>query len=604
MSRKLQKVLLVYPEIPTNTYWSFKYALKFIKKKSAMPPLGLITIAALLPKTTEIKLIDMNIELLKEEDIQWADAVFISAMGVQKQSFKIVVERCNQLDKPIVAGGPYITVSHAEISNVGHFILGEAEEILPTFLEDFEQGIAKPLYASSSRPDITHTVLPRFDLLSIKAYASMSIQYSRGCPFNCEFCDVWQIYGRAPRIKSAENMIAELNALDQLGWRGALFVVDDNFIGNKPHVKNHLLPAFTQWQKMRQYPYRFYTEASVNLAEDDELLSNMKKAGFNSVFLGIETPSEKSLQETGKLQNIKSSMIDAIKKIQSYSIEVMGGFIVGFDSDDETIFDRQINFIQKTAIPKAMVGLLHAVPGTTLYARLKKENRILTDIFSGSNTHALETNFIPKMDPKVLKNGYGRLLDFLYGQRLKNYFKRCNQLLDNLGDSSLFQRDIHLAEIVMFFKSLFLQTFSRYGFQYIRFIMRNFFKNHQFFGEAVRMGIEGNHFYVITRQMLKADKFSTMLEEKYQLIAKKLNMYSVAISSASTDKMNDLINLWQVKKETFDVMKNKICTMPIEFREGVLRQYSEMDKNLRKLFRTCQADLIRRGFKFKIAVKF
>ncbi len=594
MPRRLQKILLVYPEFPSDTYWSFKYALKFVKKKSAMPPLGLITVAALLPKSCELRLVDMNIESLSDDDIKWADAVFISAMIVQKKSFEIVANRSKQFNKPIVAGGPYVTVSHNEIKNVDHFLLGEVEDTLDTFLNDYEEGTAKPLYPALNVPDITHTVLPRFDLLSINAYASMSIQFSRGCPFDCEFCDVWQIYGRTPRMKSAANMIAELDKLNELNWRGAVFVVDDNFIGNSGMVKNELLPAFTAWQETHKKIFRFYTEASLNLASDEKLLIGMRDAGFNSVFLGIETPSVEALEETGKLQNARISMPDAILKIQSYGIEVMGGFIIGFDSDTDDIFDRQINFIQRTGIPKAMVGLLNAVPGTKLYQRLSAEGRILSDSISGSNTHGLETNFVSKMNSEVLKEGYRRLLNYLYGMNLKNYFIRCNRLLANLGDSPYFSREVHFAEVKMLFKSLFKQTFSHYGYYYVKFILRGLIKCPQFFGESIRMSIEGHHFYMITREMLKVDRLSSRLEEKYKMIAEKINQFS----NDSNKKVQDLAALWQSKQKQFKKIKHQIRRVHADFREEIIQKYTEVDDKIREIFQKYKTELIAYDLRF------
>lgn len=594
MSRRLQKILLVYPEFPNDTYWSFKYALKFVKKKSAMPPLGLITIAALLPGSCELRLVDMNIESLSDDDIKWADAVFISAMIVQKKSFEIVVNQSKQFNKLVVAGGPYVTVSHNEIKNVDHFLLGEVEETLDIFLKEYEEGTAKQLYPALSMPDITHTVLPRFDLLNINAYASMSIQFSRGCPFDCEFCDVWQIYGRKPRMKSVANMLAELDKLNKLNWRGAVFVVDDNFIGHSSRVKNELLPAFTAWQDSHKKIFRFYTEASLNLAGDETLLSGMKNAGFNSVFLGIETPSIESLEETGKMQNLKISMPDAISKIQSYGIEVMGGFIVGFDHDDEKIFDNQIHFIQRTGIPKAMVGLLHAVPGTKLYQRLSKEGRILYDSLSGSNTHGLETNFITKMNSQVLKEGYRRLLDYLYGMSLKNYFARCNQLLDNLGSSPYFHRDVHFAEIKMLFKSLSRQTFSRYGYQYVKFVIRNIIKNGRFFGESIRMSIEGHHFYMITRETLKVDNLSSCLEEKYKMIVERISHFS----NDSNKKARELAALWQSKQKQFNKIKHQMRKVHADFRDEVMKKYLEVDEKTRAIFKKYKDELIKYDLRF------
>ena len=499
---RFKNMLLIYPEFPSNTYWSFKYALKFISRKSAIPPLGLITVAALFPKSYNLKVVDMNVESLDENDIKNADAVFISAMLVQKKSFDEVVALCNKHHVPVIAGGPHATTSHQDITGVDHFFLGEAEDMFESFLNDLENGTAKHIYPAN-RPDITHTTTPRFDLLKLKKYASMSVQYSRGCPFNCEFCDIWKVYGRKIRLKHHERILIELDTLYKLGWRDSIFFVDDNFVGYKQKVKEDLLPALMQWQKQHKNIYRFYTQSSLNIAEDDALLSGMRNAGFNSVFLGIETPSELSLKETGKFQNVKTNMLTAIRKIQKYGMEVMGGFIIGFDNDAEDIFDRQINFIQKAGIPKAMVGLLNALPGTDLYTRLVKEKRLLNFSLNGSNTHRLQTNFITKMNPEKLRIGYRKVLETLYGYNLKNYFSRCNKLLDNIPKTHFFARRVRFNEFMALVKSLSFQPFTPYGYQYVKFLIRNLIKNRKVFAEVVCMSIEGHHFYKITKQALK-----------------------------------------------------------------------------------------------------
>jgi len=499
---KFKNMLLVYPKVPPNTYWSFKYALEFINKKSAMPPLGLITVAALFPEKYNLKLIDMNIEPLKEKDILWADAVFISAMIVQKKSMEHVVQQCNRLNTAVVAGGPYPTSSCQEISGVDHLILGEVEDTFKDILSDLENGVAQKVYTAVKRPDISKSVIPRFDLLKLKAYSSMSIQTCRGCPFKCEFCDIWKVYGNKPRLKEAGQVVIELDLLYKLKWKGPIFIVDDNFIGNKKQVKNSLLPAIKKWQEDHKYVYQLFTEASINLADDEELLIGMRDAGFNEVFVGIETPSIKALKETGKIQNLKNDMLKSIRKIQQYGMEVMAGFILGFDSDTEDIFDRQINFIQKTGIPKAMIGLLTALPGTDLYNRLEQEGRIKHRSL-GNNTHCMTTNFATRMDSLQLQKGYAKVLGSIYDSNLKNYFKRCSKLLDNLGKNKYFQRKITFNEIIILFKSILHQSFKPYSYQYLRFVIRNFIKHRNVSGEAIRFGIIGHHFHTITQKTLR-----------------------------------------------------------------------------------------------------
>src|SRR6267378_7139548 len=375
------KVLLVYPEFP-DTYWSFRHALSFIGKRSAFPPLGLLTVSAMLPASWERRVVDMNVRSLKSSDIEWADMVFATAMLIQKDSLRDVVNRCKAKGKRIAIGGPYVTTT-MDLVDADHVFLGEAETTLPEFLDDLAHGEPKRTYKAAERPPLAITPVPDFHLAELKRYSSMSVQYSRGCPFNCEFCDIIEIYGRVPRTKSNQQMLAEFDALFALGWRGTVFIVDDNFIGNKKNVRG-LLPELAAWQKRHDYPFTLLTEASVNLADDEPLLESMRQSGFRRVFLGIETPVEDSLKEAQKSQN-RGNLLDSVKRIQSYGMEVMAGFIVGFDNDPEDIFERQIKFIRESAIPLAMVGLLNALPDTQLWKRLEREGRLLGEA-TGNNT--------------------------------------------------------------------------------------------------------------------------------------------------------------------------------------------------------------------------
>lgn len=419
------KVLLVYPETPA-TFWSFKDALDFVSKKSAEPPLGLITVAAMLPNEWELKLIDTNVSKLKDEDILWSDYVFLSGMSVQIKSFKDILLRCNKLGTKVVAGGPLATTQYKEFLGVDHFVLNEAEITLPRFLKDLEEGKAKYIYTSDEFPSVEETPIPRWDLLQMDKYASMSVQYSRGCPYDCDFCSITMLNGRVPRTKTKEQFIAELDKLYELGWKGGLSVVDDNFIGNKRKLKNDVLPAVAEWSKQNKYPFHLITEVSINLADDDDLLKLMVDAGFYSVFVGIETPNNKGLEECGKSQNLKRDLVSAINKIQNSGMLVSGGFIVGFDSDTESIFDEQINFIHRSGIPSAMVGILNAPIGTKLFKRLKAENRLLEN-FSGNNMDC-SINFIPKMKYDVLMRGYSKLIHTIYAP--KEYYNRIKEFLN------------------------------------------------------------------------------------------------------------------------------------------------------------------------------
>jgi len=578
---KHQNILLIYPEVPSNTYWSFKHTLKFIQKKSAMPPLGLMTIAALFPDTYHLKLVDMNISSLSDSDIAWADAVFISAMIVQKSSMEEVIRRCRQFGKTIVAGGPFPTSDHENITGVDHFLTGEVDQTLTDFLQDLEKGIAKPVYSKPAYPDISKSSVPRFDLLDITAYGSMSIQYSRGCPFHCEFCDIWTIYGNKPRLKSAGTILLELDALFDLGWRGAVFIVDDNFIGNKKKVKADLLPALKAWQIQHDYPFHFFTEASINMGTDEDLLTAMRETGFNQVFIGIETPDPEGLKETGKIQNLNSDMEQSIRTIQRHGMEVMAGFIIGFDNDKEDIFDRQIAFIQRNAIPKAMIGFLNALPGTRLYQRLMTEGRILKASL-GNNTHSMTINFKTIMAPVRLKEGYKKILASIYDFNLKNYFARCSRFLDNIEYTDYFQRKISFKEIKILFRSIYFQLFTPYGFQYLKFIFRNMVKHPHIFGEAVTLSISGHHFHTITQQTLKTEKIASILDEKYRYFCDLVNEYSEAMMNNSKKHFQYMTKLWKEKVKILKQMQHTINNIHGDYRCELSQKYLEISKKMRE----------------------
>ncbi|HZW39379.1 MAG TPA: DUF4070 domain-containing protein [Ignavibacteriaceae bacterium] len=437
------RILLVYPRYP-DTFWSFKHAVKFISKKAAFPPLGLITVASLIPKEYDVKLIDMNIETLQDKDITNSDFVFISAMSVQSQSAIQVIKKCNDLNVKIVAGGPLFTSSFEMFDMVDHLVLDEAEITLPKFFEDLEKGCPQKIYRAGAWADITTTPLPSWQYAKMKLYSSMNIQYSRGCPFDCDFCDITVLYGRRPRTKTKEQVVAELDNLKNAGWKGPVFFVDDNFIGNKNKLKKEILPAIAEWMKKNNHPFWFNTEASINMADDGELMRLMVAAGFEAVFIGIETPLEESLTECNKIQNKNRDLISSVKKIQSFGLDVQGGFIVGFDNDPSTIFDKVTSFIQESGIVTAMVGLLNAPKGTKLHKRMIAEGRMLED-FNGNNTD-LSINFIPKMDLNILLDGYRSIIKNLYTP--KEYYKRLHHFLKEFE---------HKGEVSFHFQFRYLQ---------------------------------------------------------------------------------------------------------------------------------------------------
>jgi radical SAM superfamily enzyme YgiQ (UPF0313 family) len=490
--------LLIYPEWP-DTYWSFKHALPFEGKRSAYPPLGLLTVAPLLPRHWKKRLVDTNIRQLTDADLMWADVAMISGMLVHKPEVLRILSRCRQRGLRTVVGGP-ITSNVQELPRYAdHVVIGEAEGLIGSLADEIERGTAGPIYKSSEMPALGGTPVPDLSLINPKYYSCMAVQYSRGCPFNCEFCDIIEIYGRRPRTKSPEQVLAELDQLHDMRWRGSVFIVDDNFIGNKKKVKE-LLPHVIDWNARRGSPFTFFTEASLNLADDQWLLRMMKDARFNRVFLGIETPVEASLQEAQKLQNTRRSLMESVRRIQSYGMEVMAGFIVGFDSDPEDIFDRQVEFIQESGIPMAMVGLLLALPGTQLYRRLQKEGR-LVDECTGNNTD-LSLNFIPKMNPQRLVEGYRSILQRIY--RPEAYYDRVRQFLEHFEPVSHTRR--RLSDYKAFCRSILKQgVFGDSRRQYWKFFLEAATRYRHAFDTAITLAIMGYHFQTLTRAVCEAE---------------------------------------------------------------------------------------------------
>ena len=551
----MPNALFVYPKFPPS-YWGFKYALEFLGKKSSMPPLGLLTIAGMFPDNYAMKVVDMNIEPLTDAHLQWADVVLTSTMIVQKASLYEVAERCNQAGIPIIAGGPHPTSYYDNIkaetdATINHFLFGEVEEIFEAFLTDFESGVAKEVYRETRKPDITKTPPPRYDLININNYGSMALQFSRGCPFNCEFCDITKLFGRVPRTKSNEQMLAEFEMLYKLGWEGAMFVVDDNFIGNKRDAMR-LLPAVKEWQEERQFPFSLYTEASVNLVEIPEMLDAMSDAGFNMVFLGIESPNDEALLSTSKGQNTSkeeeagSYLLRAIRKIQSKGMEVTGGFIIGLDGDTE--FDSHIDFIQKAGIPMAMAGLLTALKETDLWHRLKQEDRLLVES-SGNNTD-MSLNFVPEMPREELLAEYRRVVSTLYDPTLKNYFARCLTLLEHMPYTPHNVRSIRKDELLAFIRSLQKQLFSRQGLAYARFLAKTLKDYPKMFPEAVRLAVMGYHLEKTTRNTIAVEDFRNFLDHEMDTFKEEVSQFA----QAQGNRMNEIQNysrklFARVKKE-------------------------------------------------------
>jgi radical SAM superfamily enzyme YgiQ (UPF0313 family) len=483
-------ILLVYPKYP-DTYWSFKHALKFVSKKAVNIPLGIITVAAILPKEWNKKVIDLNVCKLKDFDIIWADYVFISAMSIQLASVKQIIERCLHLNAKMVAGGPLFTEEFEQFPEIDHLVLNEGEITLPMFIEDMENGNPKRLYQSNLFANITKSPIPDYSLINHNKYAGATLQYSRGCPYDCEFCDITALFGYKVRTKTSAQIIAELDMLLQVGWRDSVFFVDDNFIGNKHKLKTDLLPAIIKWMEINKYPFTFTTEASINLADDKDLMDMMVKAGFIKVFVGIETPEEDCLLECNKLHNKNRDLIESVNIIQQKGMEVTAGFIVGFDNDPPDIFQRQIDFIQKSGIVTAMVGLLNAPRLSKLYHRLHKEDRIVHN-FTGDNTD-YSLNFVPKMDRNVLMQGYQKIIHEIYSS--KSYYERVHLFLKHYTPHYNKIKIISLSDLRALIKSIIYIGILKKNRKYFwRLFFWSLIKKPKAFARAVTFSIYGYHF--------------------------------------------------------------------------------------------------------------
>jgi radical SAM superfamily enzyme YgiQ (UPF0313 family) len=483
-------ILLINPKFP-DTFWSFKHALKFVSKRTTFPPLGLLTVASLLPHSWNKRLVDMNVQDLREIELKWADLVFLGGMSIQLKSARAVIEQCKTMGKKIVAGGPLFTAFSDEFEDVDYLVLNEAELTLPQFLVDMKNRNVHHIYQSDQWADVTTTPVPMWSLINSKYYSSMNIQYSRGCPYDCEFCDITVLYGHTPRTKTKEQMLSELEAVYSIGWKDDVFIVDDNFIGNKALLKKEILPAIRQWMERKKHPFGLNTEASINLSDDEELMHMMVKAGFNTVFVGIESPNEESLIECKKSPNRNRNLIESVKKLQHNGLQVQGGFIVGFDSDPSSIFQKLVEFIQESGIVTAMVGLLNAPTGSRLYKRMLKEGRLLKAM-SGDNTD-FSMNFIPKMNYDFLVNGYRSILENIYSS--KQYYTRVKEFLRTYNPPKVrisFVKSNHLKALVK--SVIILGVMDKERLHYWKLFFWSLFTRPRMFPLAITFTIYGYHY--------------------------------------------------------------------------------------------------------------
>ena len=486
------RVLLVYPRDP-DTFWSFRHVLGFVDKRAAFPPLGLLTVAALLPQDWELRLVDTNVDSLGDRDIAWADWVMLSGMIVHRQSAREIAKRCVRLGKPLIAGGPLFTGSHRSFPEIRHFVLGEAEDVMDEVVLDMLAGRVKSTYRAPGFTDVTRSPVPRWDLVDPRRYVALSVQFSRGCPFDCEFCDIVATYGRVPRTKAPLQLVAELEVLHRAGWRDMVFIVDDNFIGNKKRVRE-LLVALVEWRVRVRPAMGFLTEASVNLADQKDLLDLMAHAGFKKVFVGLESPVTASLEECDKVQNSKRDLKDAVREIQASGLQVLGGFIVGFDNDPPDIFRHQFDFIQGAGVVTAMVGLLTALPQTRLYERLAREGRLLAESLGDNTSAAL--NFVPRLDRDRLLAGYRELMRSLYAP--ENYYRRAREFLSTWRPRGPRMR-LSRADLRAFLRSMWILGLRGRGrLAYWRFFWTTLIREPRKFHAAMEIAIMGHHFRILS----------------------------------------------------------------------------------------------------------
>jgi radical SAM superfamily enzyme YgiQ (UPF0313 family) len=473
--------------------------LKFVGRKAVSPPLGLLTIAPMLPAAWEKRLIDMNVARLTDADLDWAEIVLISAMHVQQDSAREVLERCRAAGVRTVAGGPLFTMEpDAFRDEVDTIVLGEAELTLAPFLADLAAGHPDSVYMAEGHPELDTTPVPAWELADLDQYDCMPVQFSRGCPFACDFCNITSLLGHRPRTKTGAQIIAELDALYDAGWRRSVFFVDDNFIGNKAVLKRDLLPALIAWRHSKPGLARrgmtFNTEVSINLADDEALVALMVEAGFDKAFIGIETPDDEGLAECGKSQNRRRDLLGDVKKLQRAGIRVDAGFIVGFDSDTPSVFQRQIEFIQQSGIVTAMVGLLQAPTGTRLYARLKDEGRLLGQ--SIGNNVDMMTNILPKMGMDALRQGYQQLMGHIYSPRY--YTERVKTFLREYRLPKV-RMPVTKPEIQALFRSIYqLGIKSEDRAHFWDLVTWTLFRRPALLPLAVTLAIYGHHFKTIT----------------------------------------------------------------------------------------------------------
>lgn len=515
----MPKALMVYPENPV-TFWSFDEALKMVGKKSAFPPLGLLTIAGMMPDSYDLRVVDMNVTPLRDEDLRWADVVITSSMIIHWKSLEGVIARCNAVGVPVLNGGPLPTQYHEDIEGEAVFYLGEAEN---GFLDIVDRMVADPggvkresVDRRGQFKDLMLTPIPRWDLINFNDYSSMVIQVTRGCPESCTFCNIPSLYGSKTRLKSQSRMIQELDALYDAGWRRGVMAVDDNFVGNRDQIRTALEEDVIPWQKARGYPFQFHTQASIRVSDDPALLDAMYRAGFDKVFAGIESPVAESLKFMGAQKNLQgsSSLMEKVRILQRAGFEVQAGFIMGLDTDPEDIADRIIAFIREAGIPVAMVGILGVLRDTPDHKRFSRAGRLVEGAkYTGdSGIFSRQLSYVPLIDPGVLIERHRKAVETLNSPRI--FFERCLTHFEHRGRRPIAGAPITRYEVKGLLRSLWRQGFSgSYRWEYWSYLGRVLRYHPRSFPDAVRLAVQGHHLILTTQQALHVDEMKTFFSE-------------------------------------------------------------------------------------------
>ena len=593
--------LLIYPKNPV-TFWSFDEALKYIGKKSAFPPLGLLTIAGMMPDHYDLRVVDVNVRPLADDDLAWADIVITSSMIIHWHSLEEIIAKCNAVGVPVLNGGPLPTQYHEEIEGDAVFYLGEAEN---GFLDVVEQLVAASQNVGREYIDrrgefqsLTTTPLPRWDLINFDHYSTMVIQITRGCPESCTFCNIPSLYGKTTRLKNSSRVIQELDVLYDAGWRGAIMAVDDNFVGNREQIRHTLQEEVAPWQEERGYPFQFNTQASIRVSDDLELLEAMHRAGFDKIFAGIESPVEESLKFMGAQKNLQGNtpLLEKVKILQANGMEVQAGFIMGLDTDPDDISDRMIAFIREAGIPIAMVGVLGVLRDTPDYKRYERLGRLVEGVkYTGdSGIFSRQLSYVPLIEPDELLARHRKVVETLNSPEI--FFERCRTHYAHRTRRALNSMPIGWTEVRAFFRSVWRQGLvGNYRWEFWKFMAHMIVHHPRAFGDGVRLSIQGNHLILTTREALQIDEVETFLDEALHHLKQFSEGYKEAFSLNVSDYASKLM---QALHGRFDHFQDDYRTLQHNA-EVMLKAADEYGEMIREEFRHQVAEPLE-GFKKEI----